>query len=56
LDLLLTNVEIVKDINTRCSLGCNGCILVEFVTSRNMDLSMSGVRTLELQESKLQSV
>ena len=50
LDLLLTNAEeIIKDVNVGGNLGCSDHALVEFVTSRNVSLAKSGVRTLNLR-------
>ena len=47
LDLLLTNAEeIIKDVNIGSSLGCSNHVLLEFVISRDVGLTMVGVRTL----------
>ena len=46
LDSVFSSAEkIVKDIRIRGSLGCNNHALVEFMISRNADLTKSGVRT-----------
>lgn len=49
LDLVLANVEIVKDVKIGGSLGCVDHTLVEFVISKNMDLAKSGERSLNLR-------
>lgn len=45
--MVLTNAEeIIIDFNIRGSLGCNDHTMVEFVFSRSVGLTKSGVRTL----------
>jgi len=42
-------IEIIKGVKIGGSLGCSDHALVEFVTSRNVSLAKSGVRTLNFR-------
>lgn len=49
LDLVLTNVEDIKEVSTRGSLDCSNHALVEFVILRYVGMAKSGVRTLKFK-------